>query len=329
MAIKHATTKSAGQKLFAVADWNVAHTFLQTDIDHNQVTNTHNLTTDIDHDQLLNFLASEHFIEASISHLNILNIGVNTHVTIDNHIADDTIHFVEGSISHLNITDIGTNTHIQIDEHIVLVNEHIDWTNATQNFETSGTGHIGDATNYIGFATDGEIALHGTARVNRHWIVDAKRFKLPGLGYPGESFEGLFYTLDFDKNAQEQGFLQEHVPFRWAVGTDMTVIVDWMFDNLDLGQVVWGLDYMTIKAGDHIIGFPRTITQTTPPGQSPGILIRTEFTTKISALTLETDDMLGIKFYRKAGDLSDTLNQDARLINVHFHFIQDKIGEAT
>jgi len=42
----------------------------------------------IDHDNLLNYLASEHFSEASIDHTNISNIGTNSHSAIDTHIAD-------------------------------------------------------------------------------------------------------------------------------------------------------------------------------------------------------------------------------------------------
>lgn len=34
--------------------------FTEASIDHNSITNTHNLTTDIDHDQLTNFVANEH-----------------------------------------------------------------------------------------------------------------------------------------------------------------------------------------------------------------------------------------------------------------------------
>lgn len=48
---------------------------LTTDIDHDQLTNTHNLTTDIDHDQLTNFESSEHFTQASITTVGTVTTG--------------------------------------------------------------------------------------------------------------------------------------------------------------------------------------------------------------------------------------------------------------
>lgn len=59
-----------------------------------------------------------HFTEASIDHTVIQNIGTNSHAAIDSHIADTSIHFTEGSIDHTAIQNIGTNTHAQIDSHI-------------------------------------------------------------------------------------------------------------------------------------------------------------------------------------------------------------------
>jgi hypothetical protein len=48
-----------------------------------------------------------------LDHTQIANIGTNTHVTIDTHIADSTLHFAEGSIDHGNITGLGDDDHTQ------------------------------------------------------------------------------------------------------------------------------------------------------------------------------------------------------------------------
>ncbi|MHC5062297.1 MAG: hypothetical protein ACYTFK_14670, partial [Planctomycetota bacterium] len=53
------------------------------------------------------------------------NIGSNTHVQIDTHIADGTLHFLEADIDHTNIQNIGTNSHAQIDSHIANTSSHI------------------------------------------------------------------------------------------------------------------------------------------------------------------------------------------------------------
>jgi len=50
-----------------------------SDIDHDLIANTHNLTTDIDHDQLTNFDVNEHFTVASIDHGSIAGLGDDDH----------------------------------------------------------------------------------------------------------------------------------------------------------------------------------------------------------------------------------------------------------
>lgn len=71
---------------------------LSTDIDHNGLTNTHNLTTDINH----NSIANTHNLTTDIDHTAISNIGTNSHSDIDTHIADNTVHF---TIASLNLSD--------------------------------------------------------------------------------------------------------------------------------------------------------------------------------------------------------------------------------
>ena len=87
---------------------------LTTDIDHNSITNNHNLTTDIDH----NAITNNHNLTTDIDHNSITN---NHNLTTD--------------IDHTNITNKGTNTHAQIDTHLGLTNQHIDWTNANNQFK--------------------------------------------------------------------------------------------------------------------------------------------------------------------------------------------------
>lgn len=174
------------------------------------------------------------------------------------------------------------------------------------------------------------LSLAGNGRIQRHLIIDPKRFKMPAENYPGESFEGLFYTLDFNKSTEESAYAQEHVPFRWASTTNIVVEVDWFHDTgADTGAVAWGLAYKAIKEDEAVMGAGTTITQTSAGNHDGGVLVRTVFTSTILATNLEINDILTLRLFRDVTDEADTLDEDARVVNLHIYFIQDKLGNAT
>ncbi len=120
-----------------------------------------------------------HFTEGSIDHTAITNIGSNSHASIDTHIADATIHFTEASIDHTAITNIGTNSHAVIDTHIAnaLIHftegsiDHTAITNIGSNSHTAIDTHIADATLHF---TEGSIDHTAITNIgtNSHAAID-------------------------------------------------------------------------------------------------------------------------------------------------------------
>jgi len=166
-----------------------------------------------------------------------------------------------------------------------------------------------------------------TGTLTAHLVLEPKRFKLPATNYPSETFEGLYYTLDFDASTEESVYAQEIIPFRWAVGTDMEVEINWFHDTTDNGKVVWGVEYKAIKEGEAITGSGTTITQVSAGNHPADELISTTFEDKILGSNLEQGDLFAVRVFRDADNANDTLGEDARLLQVHFHFTIDKLGK--
>jgi len=123
----------------------------------------------------------------------------------------------------------------------------------------NGTGKttIGDGgtTDYMAIANNGEIALHGNARIVRHAELDPADFKLGGVSDPTSDLEGIFMTLDFADGTHNETFCSDIVPFRWDSSTDVEVEIDWFADSdASAKHVVWCIDYFSIGDGDTVRG---------------------------------------------------------------------------
>jgi len=157
---------------------NITISLVESDIDHNNITNTHNLTTDIDH-------------------TTITNIGSNSHLDIDSHIDDTTIHYPSGTIDHNSIT----NTHnLTTDiDHNSITNTHnlttdIDHTtiqNIGTNSHTVIDSHIDDTTIHYpsgvidhgalaDLNADDHIQYHNDARGDDRYYTESESDSLLG-----------------------------------------------------------------------------------------------------------------------------------------------------
>jgi len=201
----------------------------------------------------------------------------------------------------------------------------INDTTPDATLDVEGNAFIGDATNYVEIKTDGEVNLHGTARVINHVRVAAPSWE-KGAPAPTTDLIGITPTLRFDAVNDDEVYYSCFVPFRMAAGSTITVIVGWAYDGgQDNGTVCWNMEYINIAEGEAVAGGTTTITKTTAGTHATGTLIETTLTTGITGAV--AGDVLSMRLWRDVSE--DTLATDAELIMVYFHFLRDKMGEAT
>lgn len=185
---------------------------------------------------------------------------------------------------------------------------------------------FGDSLNYIEFDHDGGATLHGNARDERHLEIDISRFKLGGINDPIFDSEGIFITLDFADGTDDEAFATDRVPFRWDESTDITVMIDWFSDTDASDKVaVWCVDYISLGDNETVNGSVTAISHNCG-GAGAGKLQRSTFTTKMVKESLTSMDTWGIRLWRDGDNVNDTLEDEARFVQFHIHFIQNKFG---
>lgn len=129
---------------------------------------------------------------------------------------------LHAAIDHTSILNIGTNAHTAIDTHIALVNEHINWTNTTANFITSGNANAGiiTATTYIATtgASAGLLFQERDGAPNWMWYGNA------GVAYLYDGAGALVYIYQTTGNTTIAGDLNAVGGFKdnGSAGIDAT-----------------------------------------------------------------------------------------------------------
>lgn len=197
--------------------------------------------------------------------------------------------------------------------------------------DKDGNWKLGDGgtTNYNNISALGYQTMFGQARVERHEIIGAASLH-KGAIEPGSGWIGLYPTLDFANGRDDAAHYVVHVPYRRDATTNMTVKIRWMHDTgADVGTVLWKCTYLSSGCGDDPTGAGTEISVLTAGNHAADEIICSTMTTDILAANLTVMDDLALKIWRNDSAGGDTLAEDARLISIHVHFIQNKIGQPT
>lgn len=167
-----------------------------------------------------------------------------------------------------------------------------------------------------------DFILTGDAIVESHVVIGAGQMKFVG-GSEGQS--DTFHYLNFRNDQDDEAYFTTRVPYRRVTDGNLTVMLRWYYTGgNDNNSCEWNLTYHAAAAGDDPTSAGTALTEITTAIATDDTIGVTEFT--IPGNVLEADDSLGIKLWR---DGSDALTADARLIDVHIHFLKDKLGKAT
>lgn len=190
-----------------------------------------------------------------------------------------------------------------------------------------GGAVLGGAANRSLISATGVLTMNGTARVRRHIRIAAPSWK-SGSSAPTPGFLSVWPILSFDvAAADDEAHFSLICPFRMAAGTAIQATVDWCHQAAaDNGTVKWVLEYRVIEPGEDVTGATTEINATSPGNHAQHDLVRTQLGA-VGITGAVAHDIIGLRLYRNVA--GDTLAVDADMLQVHFCFIMDKLGEPT
>jgi len=205
------------------------------------------------------------------------------------------------------------------------------------NIDSSGTISAGacdfgdgGTTNYVEIKTDGEINLHGTARViKNHWI-GANGIKAPGAKPATFVEDGLTGCWEFADAIEAN---QESVSGTVKIPNDMdrsivpTFGIGWHADGVSPGDCKWQFEYLWISSNEDVTaGAQETLTAvSTASATSNGLTVL-----EIIGINLpsDTDVAMFWKITRLSGDAEDTIADVVHLRGNYFEYTANSLGES-
>jgi len=207
-------------------------------------------------------------------------------------------------------------------------------TNNTQRVKiaSNGNAYIGDGgtTNYLEIKSDGEINLHGTARVTKDLWIDASGIKAPGSKPATEISFGALETTAWQFSDEGVAGNQQTVSWRIAPLYDMdrsvapVIRIGW--SSASSGNCEWQLEYRWLSEDeDCTAAAEETLTVIDAASTtSNGLVITT--VSGINAPS-STDASIIFRLKRLSAGANDTISDTVELHGICFNYTSNKLGE--
>ena len=193
-------------------------------------------------------------------------------------------------------------------------------------------GADGDTTNYTSIANDGEINLHGTARVIKCVQIGAEGIKAPGAKPATEIAHGTLETPAFQFSDEGVEANQQTVSFTIKIPCDMdrSVAPNLAFgwSSASTGNAKYSIEYLwRADDEDTTASAQATLTGTDSASSTADGLVST--TSDALAVPSSTDVFLQCRLKRLSADAQDTISDTIELHGVALVYTANKLGEAT
>jgi len=189
---------------------------------------------------------------------------------------------------------------------------------------------VGDSSNYTEIKDDGEINLHGTARVKKDLWIDSNGIKAPGSKPATFVEDGLTGCWEFADAIEAN---QEQVSGTIKIPSDMdrTVIptfnIGWHADTVSPGNAKWQFEYLWAGVNEDVrAAAQETLTVITTASATAGGLIVTEVTG--IDLPSATDKAMFWRITRLSADAQDTISEAIHMRGEFFRYTANSLGES-
>lgn len=143
---------------------------------------------------------------------------------------------------------------------------------------------------------------------------------------------GGVWSLAFDPDAataadNENAFLDIGIPSDYDPGTDITLVLAMSTPDANVGDIVWGFEYSTLKA-DTLSSNTSIIYETTASPEAAKTPKRVTFSTIISGTNILPNMCISGRLFRDANDAADTYASDAYIHSIRFMYESKNLGTA-